>query len=246
MPVDITLADGSKIVGADAEEALKNAVKQIEDTKAAYREINGKFETLTETVTGLQNAEQQRQAAAERERLAAAAKAHKDQTGFDNNHYVKLLNEDPLAAIEYANNYWLEKNFGAKPEEIKNQLTYNSQQVSKLMQESVAASFYAMHQDFPVGDAAAAKALNVAVTQLTNSGYPFDVTTLDFAYQSLVRDGKIKPLENKNDQTTEGEKPNPNLNNASGSGGQTGNEVDWEKLPDDQLKAELIKAGMRF
>jgi ADP-ribose pyrophosphatase YjhB (NUDIX family) len=240
MPVEITLADGSKIVGENAEEALKSAAKQLEDTKAAYRDVNGKLEDLTGTVEQLRTAETERQQAATRAAQEAANRKKAEETGWDNAHYIRLLNEDAEKANDYAMRHYFKKTFNADPEQIAQQFTNTTNTVSRLHQESIASAFAIMHPDYPVGDAAAAKALNVAVTALTNQGYPFDVTTLDFAYQSLVREGKIKPMElTTKDDTTE---PPPNLSGA-GAGGSTANQVDWDKMDDKTLEAELRKAG---
>src|SRR5882724_5321571 len=99
--VEITLGDGSKIVGKDYEDAIKNAVKRIEDRTADLKTQQEKSTKLEQELSQYKLSEEERKA--EQERLAALELQKKNATkgGLDKTEYYRLLNEDPIAAQNY-------------------------------------------------------------------------------------------------------------------------------------------------
>lgn len=206
----LTLGDGSVVTGATMEEAFQNLAKMKVDTANALK------------------AEREAKAAAEAEKNVYAQQLQQRQEpkpkgnngDFDKEEYYRLLNADPVAA----NDYYFQYRFGRSPEEFNNEYQRYGQTVSVLEQQTMAAAFAAQHaEDWPASPEAA-KALRSRVEQLTGSGIPFNLDTMNYAYSQLVDEGTIKPVEKK-----EEERPNPAL---SGTGQVT--------VPDDIKNAATL------
>lgn len=218
-PIEITLGDGSKIVGATLEEALNNAKKRVEDTTAALkaeREAKTKLEgdlTRYKETEEERKAEEERQAEVERQRKAAT---DSKEGKFSKDQYYRLLNDDPLAAANYLDAHRLGI---PDPNQVPQRFNSMAAQISEINQERVASAFWRQHPEFPQ-EITAARALDKRVSQLLNEGYPFTVRTFNIAYDELVGEDTIKPIDleakNKEEKAKEEEsRPNPSL---SGSG----------------------------
>lgn len=226
-PVEVKLGDGSVVKGANLDEAFKNLATMKENASAAIKRTSDELEAERQRAAGL---------AAEVERLKHPQPVNDGK--FNNSKYWELMNADPIAA----QNYLDQARFGFEsPDQVVPAFNQMRTQVDNMTQSSVAASFLAQHvDDFPA-NAEAAKVLNSRVTDLVSrSGFNFDVHTLNFAYNQLVDEGQIKPLE-KN--TAPDEIPNPSL----GGTGSTSipNEVTKaDGMSDKDLEALLRSKGM--
>lgn len=226
--IEIQLADGTKVTGADESEALKNALKMIEDNKTYARQMKERAETYES-----QNAA-----------LAAQIEANKPKPvvepgKFSNDQYYTLLNSDPIAAQNYLDSF----RFGIPdPAQVPQTFINMNQQVTSLTQQTVTAQFLQQHDDFPQ-DAGAVKTFSARMQQLFSSGYPFTADTMGFAYRQLVDEGAIKPMEKRTSPADE--PPNPSLggSGAGGGGDQWNDPASWEKLDDKTLEAKLKAAG---
>lgn len=207
-PIEIKLGDGSVIKGANMEEAIQNAVKRVEDNVTAYKTEKQKRE------------EAEAEAARLRGELDAKVTPHDDGKGFAKDRYYQLLNDDPLAAQNYLDQY----RFGV-PDPVA---AFNGMRVAvdAIQQQAVAAAFSAVHADDFPATAEAAKALTQRTEQLVRQGFPYNLDTVNYAYSQVVGEGLIKPLE-RTEETRE--TPNPSL---TGSGGG--------QLPDDIARADQM------
>src|SRR6185437_464096 len=199
-PFEMTLGDGTVVKGANMEEAFKVLAKMKEDTAAALRAERQKVEEFSGQVEQL------------RGEVQRAKQPVKVEDGkFSSQKYYELLNQDPDAA----NSYWFETKFGVKPEVAAQNINQVEQRVSNLVQQHVTASFIAQHsEEFPQTPESA-KAMRQKVEELTSRGWDFSVDTLNYAFQNLIENDVIKPLEKEKDKPED--RPNPSL---SGSGGQ--------------------------
>lgn len=220
-PIRVELGDGSVVEGANLEEAFKN----LQTMK-----VNASNAILTER----QKREQAEQEAQRFKQEAERLKAPKQTNGFNNDHYYKLLNEDPIEAQNYIDRY----RFGVEnPVEAFN---YMRQAVDEVKQQSVGAQFLQQHaEDFPATQEAA-KLLRQKTEELIKEGHPFGLRTLNLAYDDLVDSGALKPMEKKKDDATV---IPPSL---TGAGGATTDitESQAEKMSDAELLAAMKKAGM--
>jgi len=228
-PIELTLGDGSKVVGKDYEEALKNAVKRIEDNQAAYKAEK----------TARETSEQERQRL-EQELQTKNAPPPVKAGEFDKTRYFELLNTDPIGAQNYldAHRFSIDR-----PEDVPGAFNSLRADVSNLNQRAVTAEFLSSHIDEFPPDGAAAKFMSQRVQQLViNEGYPLNIRTMNTAWSELVNEGVIKPVEKKTQTRTEEEVP-PNLGGAGGGGGDA-DIGKYERMSDKELEAEMKKAGM--
>lgn len=206
-PIEIKLGDGSVIKGANLEEAIQNAVKRVEDNVSAYKTEKQKREEF--------------EAEAARLRHELEAKTQPASTdGFSKDRYYQLLNEDPISAQNYMDQY----RFGVQdPVAAFNGMR---QSVDAIQQQAVAAAFSAVHaDDFPATQEAA-RALTKRTEELVNQGFRYGLETVNYAYDQLVREGSIKPLEKVEEQPNT---PNPSLTGSTGTA-----------IPDDVARAEQM------
>lgn len=222
--IELKLENGMVIKGDNAEEALKNAAKIIEDNVKSYRETKAQLDQLSTQF----NEFQQRQA-------QPPPKPQQSTDGFNNDKYFQLLNQDPVAA----NDYWFEHRFGQKPEQVAADFRGVQEKISVLDGQSLAAAFTNMHPDFP-SDNESAQALTGRIKELQRMGHPTDLHTMDLAWNQLVNEGKLKPME----QTPEPQESLPP--SMMGVGGMTSG-VDMNKIDqmsDKDLYALLKSKGM--
>ncbi len=220
-PVEITLGDGSKIVGKDMEEAIQNAVKRIEDRTKDLKTQQETVAKLTKDLDGYKQTEEERKAEADRLKALEQQKKDKKEGGLDKTEYYRLLNEDPIAAQNYLDSVRLGV---SDPNQVPGIFTGMSQKINMIDQERVASTFWRNHPEFPQ-EMSAAKALDKRVGQLIQEGHPFSVRTFNMAYDELVGEESIKPMEIEDDKKKEDDKkrkeedrPNPSLTGAGGGG----------------------------
>lgn len=220
-PIEIELGNGMVIKGANLEEAIQNAKKIVTDNVTAYRTEREKREQAESEAQALRSQLDTR-------------RAPEPANGFNTQRYWQLFNEDPIAA----QNYMDQARFGVQdPVASFNQMR---QAVDNFTQQSVAAAFTAQHAaDFPP---ASAPVLRQRVEDLVfNEGFRLSLDTLNYAYNQLVADGSITPLETapEPEPTT----PNPSL---TGSSGQVSDsEISRaEQMSDEDLRKYLRSKGM--
>lgn len=238
--VKVTLGDGTIVIGKDMDEAFANLSKMKVDTANALKTERDALATEK----------------AERERLAAEAKAFKDELDalknpvkttpvdnktFNKDTYFQILGEDPMRAQDYVDSFRFGVDSPDKVRETFNNMRRDisnvSSQVDVFTQQAVAASFLATHDDFPTSDPNAAKLLTDKVKNLTESGIPYNTDTVSFAYYTLIRDKKITPVEKKEVPPEENNSPNPSL---SGAGGGTIDATEVQKA-EAMSDADLLK-----
>lgn len=228
--VVLTLGDGSVVKGANYEEALKVAVKRIEDNQTAYK-------------TEKSAREQAEQRAADAQRELDAMRRPKpvaDPSKFDNEKYFALLNSQPIEAQNYLDAH----RFGiSEPSQVPEVFNSLRNDVTNMNQQAVAAQFITQHvDDFPP-DGVAAKKLTERVQHLCmNEGMPLNLRTMNMAYSELVEEQAIKPVEKKTDNDDDKTLP-PSLR-GSGGGVEDLDVSRFEKMTDKELEAEMRKAGM--
>ena len=223
-PIELTLGDGTVVKGASLEDAFNNLKKIAEDRGSSYRSAK-------------EEAERYEREARQRETELEEFRRPKPKDGeFDNQKYYKLLNEDPIAAQNYMDAY----RFGT-PDPVQ-AFSDMRQKVESMHGQALAASFQAMHPEFPAGRDAA-KVMRERVETLTSDGYPFAIDTLELAYNQLVKEEKIKPATNSEPEVT----PNPSLSAGSGAVTQDAVTAELDKIAqmdDRQLEAYLKSKGM--
>jgi hypothetical protein len=237
-PIEIVLGDGSKIVGATLDEALKNAAKRIEDRGNDIKQAQEKAAELQRQVDGYKQSEEERRAEQDRQAALERQKKSQDAGTFSKERYYQLLNEDPSAA----NDYWFEHKFGQKPEDVVATFNYQNRTLGEINQERVASNFWRQHPEFPP-EINAAKSLDKRVGQLLNEGHPFNVRTFNMAYEELISEETIKPMElddkgeKKKDKSDEAERPNPSLNGAGSTAGDDAEARKMENMDEKALEA---------
>lgn len=218
--IELQLKTGEVIKAPSYEEALKIAVKMVEDNKEYARGLKDKSEAL-----------EQRMAAIEA-KAAADARPKPVEGQFNKDEYYKRLNDDPISAQNYLDSY----RFGIPdPNAVPTTFQQMQRDISVTRQEAMAAQFVQQHaKDFPQTPEAA-RDLRTRFEAYLADGYPATIETLNLAYGRAVSEGTIKPLEEKEQEREE--PPNPNL-----SGGGAAGITDSEMAKIDQMSdAELEK-----
>lgn len=220
-PVELTLGDGTVVKGANMDEAFKNLAKMKEDTAAALKAAR-------------EEADRFRQ---ESEQYGSELQRYKNPPPkdgeFNKNEYYRLLNEDPLEA----QNYLDRQRFGTEdPVGAFNQM---QEKVQAMYQQSLTAQFWAAHPEFP-GGKDAARQMTQRVQEMTNNGHPLSGETMEMAYNQLVREEVIKPVERKAEPE---ERPNPSL--SSGAGAITEEQMASEIRKIEQMSTDQMEAYLR-
>lgn len=225
-PIELTLGDGSVVKGANLEEAFENLKKAKENASAEIRRQKEQAEALQNQYQNLQQ---------EVERLKKPVQT--DGSKFDKETYYKMLNDDPIQAQDYLDRYRWDRD----PKDVIQSFQNVENQVSVLTQQSVAAAFLQQHADDFPPDPEAAKALTNKMREYTSNGIPFNVMTLNAAYNELVQNQVIKPVQATQTQESG---PNPSL---SGAGRQSTEDADIqkaEKMTDADLEKFLRTKGV--
>lgn len=226
-PIELTLGDGSVVKGANLQEAFDNLKTMKENTAAELRRQKDQGQTLQTQYETLQQ---------EVERLKNPVKVD-DGKSFNKDQYYRMLNDDPIAAQDYIDRY----RWDMDPQQVRQQFQNMQQQVSELTQSQVAATFLAQHaEDFPP-DVEAAKAMTQRVQELSMRGIPFNVDTMNYAYNQLVQEQKIKPVER---QQQEEVAPNPTLNGAGRVSAEESELRKAESMSDADLEKLLRSKGV--
>ena len=225
--VELKLADGSVVKADNADEALKMLAKMKEDTSSALKtEKDARIAAETRL---------SEYAAADIARTAARPASDGK---FDNDHYFKLLNTDPINAQNYLDAH----RFGiADPSQVPSYFTNMQETVSAVEGQLTAGGFLQRHPEFPQEDEPA-RLLRVEVEGLVKRGHPFAQETMDMAYSNLVDAGKVKPMEQKQQER---EEANPSLGGAGSSGQISDAEIaKAENMSDKELEAYVRAKGM--
>ena len=216
--IELKLENGNVIKADNPEEALKVAAKMIEDNSRAYRETKASLESVQSQMQTLQQQiEQQRKPV--------------DTNAFNRDNYYKLLNEDPIEAQNYLDAH----RFGIdSPENVPRRFNEMYEKISVLDGQTLAASFTNNHPEFP-SDPESAKALTDRIKVLQMQGHPTDMHTMDIAWNQLVAEGAVKPLE----QQQEPEALPPSL----GGSGAVLSDTEVQKI--DQMDTKQLEAYLK-
>lgn len=238
--IELTLDDGSIVKGTTPDEVIKTLAKMKTDTSSALKEKNKEIETMQAELAQLRAMQQaelakQQTVKTEQDRQQRIQQSN----GFDREHYYALLNDKPIDAQNYLDSF----RFGiADPQQVPRAFTSMQEKISAFEQQSVAGAFlvehYETYDNTPTNNAA----LNARVTQLTSRGYPFEVATLNIAYDQLVREGIMKPLEPQAPPPTPEAPPNPSL--SGNSGGAAPAMPDFNKMTTEEMRAYMKAQGM--
>ena len=220
--IELKLENGNVIKAENAEEALKVAAKMIEDNSRAYRETKSSLDSVQSQMQSLQQQiEQQRKPA--------------DMNAFQKDEYYKLLNDDPIEAQNYLDAH----RFGiSNPSQVPQRFNEMYEKISVLDGQTLAASFTNNHPEFP-SDPEAAKALTDRIKVLQLQGHPTDMHTMDIAWNQLVNEGTVKPIETQQQQDE--------LPPSPGGTGAVISDSDLQKIDTmdtKQLEAYLKSKGM--
>lgn len=173
-------ADGNVVKAENVEEAFKTVAKMKEDTTAALKEERRAREEMESRLTQLQTEMAQR-----------TPPPQDDSNGFNRERYFRLVGEDPIMA----QNYLDAARFGIPdPTQVPGYFQGAFQKVSNLEQSTLAANFVNTHPDFP-GGTKEAEILTQEVMRLQATGHPVNMGTLELAWQNVVSEEKIKPIE---------------------------------------------------
>jgi len=220
--IELKLNNGQVIKAESIEEALKTAVKMVEDSTSYARETNKKLEDLQGQFSVVQA-----------QVAAATARKEPSANGFDKDRYYQLLHDDPLAAANYVD----QVRYGV--EDPVRYLQTMDTKLSALEGSSLAAGFQAAHPEFP-SDEDSARTMTARVIELTRQGHPADFATMELAWSQLVTEDKLKPMETE-EANEEPPPPSP-----GGAGGVIPDAElqKVEKMTDAELQAYLRSKGM--
>jgi hypothetical protein len=216
---EYTLADGSKVKAENVEEAFKTVAKMKEDTATALKEERSRREEMEARLNAIQAEVQQRNQPT-------------PQAGqFDKDRYYRLMGEDPIQA----NRYLLAHDLGIDdPNQVPVYFQNAQATISKLEQDTLAASFVNMHPDFPKGDIEAAQTLTNEVVRLRSLGHPVSQETLDLAWQNCLSSESIAPTE----PPQEREEVNP----SPGGAGQGTIDAETSRIEEDVISGKMSTA----
>lgn len=227
--IELKLATGEVIKAANYEEALKVAVQMTENTKKVYQEekaarerLEAQVGTLSQQVETLQRPKPQPQ-----------------DGKFSNDEYFRLLNSDPIGAANYLDAHRLGIE---RPELVPQRFNEMYTGITEMQGQSLAGMFLQQHSDFPQTPEAG-RLLSARVKELAATGHPSDLNTMNMAWQDLLSEDKIKPLEQKEQER---EEPNPDLR-GSGSGVEelsVDEEVKLMNMPAAELEAYMRQKGV--
>jgi len=218
------------------EEAFEHLKKMKEDTVSFAREQKQKAEELAQENARLRQQQEDWERAQQREaELAAQAQ---QPASFDSARYYELLNDDPIAAQNYVDQWRFGVPdpvgvFNAMVQEVSKQRL----QIDSRVGADVATAFIATHPAWP-HTAEAARAMCERMEQLQAQSFPFNVSTADYAYRQLVSEGAIKPL------NLEPEEPIEAPPSLSGGGGGSLSLPDPDSMSDRDLETLLRSRGM--
>lgn len=203
--VVITLSTGQVYKGATQDEVLAKIVAAQE---SASKLIKDQEDALNETQAELQRWRPQPQ---------------REDHGFDNAEYFKLLADDPLAAQAYA----LSELLGVAPQDVQRELQYIRGEVYETGDLKQTAAFHARHPEAPAGEEFA----ELIIQRFEEKGYDlrkhWTADNIETVYFQLLHEGKIKPtVAQDGQQDTFTQRGLPSL----GTNGGTG-------APQDQLAA---------
>lgn len=222
--IELTLKDGSVIKASSWEEAVKTAAKMKEDTAEALKQERAEREALRQQLEAMQS------------QIAQAQQPKAEPGSFDKSKYFELLNNDPLMAQNYVDAY----RFGlGDPSQVPAYFSNMANSISVVEGQMLAGQFLQRHDDFPQ-DPESARAVREQFQTLQRQGYPQTVETMDMAYQQLVTAGRIKPIEQPDEQP---DMPNPSL---SGSGSVI-NDTELakaESMSNEELEKLLRSKGL--
>lgn len=224
--IELKLADGSVIKADTAEEALKIAAKMKEDTSAALKEEREKREALEAQVTQLNTQFQE----AQRPKPVEGA--------FNTDQYWKLMNQDPVAAQNYIDAHRFNI---SDPSQVPKHFERINAELERMRGETMGAQFLQKHYDEFPATPEAAKVFRQRVQELNQSGYPFDIGTMDLAFSQLISEEKIKPLVKEPEKR---EEPNPSLSGAGATPIPDSEIAKAEQMSDKDLEKFLRSKGM--
>jgi len=110
-------------------------------------------------------------------------------------------------------------------------------QIDARVGADIATAFIATHTEWP-HTPEAARVMRERVEELQAQGFPFNVTTADYAYRQLVSEGTIKPVDLEPEEQIEAP---PSL--TGGSGGTLSLSAPYS-LSDRDLETLLRAGGM--
>jgi len=247
--IEVKLGDGSVVKGANLEDAFKNLSEMKVNASNAIVEKQKLYEAEKTERERLANELKEAQQALEVAKKPPEKPKPIDEKAFSKDTYFQLLGEDPMRAQDYIDAYRFDIDSPEKVRETFSGLRQNvdqiKAQVDVFTQQSVTAAFLAQHPEYPQGDAEAAKKLTQHVNKLiSQDGFPYNPSTVEFAFYQLVNSDAIKPMEIDEDKTTQvQETPNPSL---TGPGAVViDSEVQKaEQMSDKDLLALLHSKGM--
>lgn len=214
-PFELTLKDGSVVKAESVDEAIKMVAKMKEDTSAALRTERESREQIQAQLTQLQ------------QDIAKSKQPAREEGAFDRERYYRLVSEDPIAAQNYVD----AARFGiADPSQVPHYFQQMQVSLSKLEQETLAASFVNTHPDFPP-NLESGGTLAAEVARLRDAGHPVNMDTMDLAWRNCVARETIKPIE----AADPADEPNPSLG-GSGAGSASAEET--------RVEAEVMSGKM--
>jgi len=222
--IELKLANGNVIKAENAEEALKVAAKMIEDNSAAYRETKAQYDTL------------QSQFQTQQQQIDSLKPKEPANGNFNNDHYFKLLHEDPVSAANYLD----ASRFGIQnPGDVPSHFAGMYQKISALDGQTLATGFVNAHPEFPQ-DAMSSQALTQRVQDLNRAGHPVALDTMELAFSQLVREERIKPMDMDKDDREDLPPSLGGTNSAMSSAEVT----KAENMTNKELEAFLKSKGM--
>lgn len=246
--IEVKLGDGSVVKGANLEDAFKNLSEMKVNASNAIVEKQRLYESEKAEKERIANELKEAKEALELAKKPVEKPKPVDDKAFNKDTYFQLLGEDPLRAQDYLDAYRFDIESPDKVRETFTGLRENvnniKQQVDVFQQQSVTAAFLAQHPEYPQGDAEAAKKLTDQVNKLiTKDGFPYNPSTIEFAFFQLVNDDQIKPIEETPEAKTTQETPNPSLT-GPGSVVIDSELQKAEQMSDKDLLALLHSKGM--
>lgn len=230
-PLEFKIEETGEVVkGKDANELLENLKNMHVNTRKALMDARAERDALASAVAKL------------------PAEPAEKSSDFSNEKYWAMVNAGDIVG---AQNYVDSIRFGIPPEEVVETIATTVNDAKYARDKIVSAEFKMANPDYPATQEAADAVAN-EVKRMQNEaqqeGEPiprWSVRTLNAAWDSVKRSGKVQPLDTSKNKEEEPQGAPPTLRGGTG-GGRTVDETLAEMIatqPLEKVEEALRKAG---
>ena len=219
--VEVKLATGQVYRGKTQEEVIQQLVHAQEEASKTIKAKSDENKRLSELAQQAQT---------------PPKPAEPANGGFNNTEYWRLMEADPLAAL----NYELKHVFGMDVQELKSAIQEGHETTEQLRQHSAVALFMHRHPEWPSTE----ESSQLLLERLQERQLPLTTDSLELSFYSLVNEGKLK-AEKPQEQSSAVNLPPPTLS-GTGAGAPEPSIIEQaERMDSKQLEDLVTRLGMK-